>query len=145
MGTKGNLGIMDVLAMGNVGKADSLNRQALIAFSFSTHSQKGNMKKVPIERSDFGGQVEGTARLPVVLEMAPARPVSGIERQEFRFFHKIVLLFPERYHGGEDSSSPAFSIFGESVLPDLTSREAAGIFLTYDTMNGGICNDGKSV
>ena len=92
----------------------------------------------------FGGQVEGTARLPVVLEMAPARPVFGIERQEFRFFHKIVLLFPERYHGGEDSSSPAFSIFGESVLPDLTSREAAGIFLTYDTMNGGICNDGKS-
>ncbi|MBU9106476.1 hypothetical protein MKA63_12580 [[Clostridium] innocuum] len=44
--------------MGNVSKADSLNRQALIAFSFSTHSQKGNMKKVPIERSDFGGQVE---------------------------------------------------------------------------------------
>jgi len=35
--------------VGNVSKADSLNRQALIAFSFSTHSQKGNMKKVPIE------------------------------------------------------------------------------------------------
>ena len=44
--------------MGNVSQADSLNRQALIAFSFSTPSQTGNMKKVPIERSDFGGQVE---------------------------------------------------------------------------------------
>ena len=44
--------------MGNVSKADSLNRQALIAFSLLDSFPKGNMKKVPIERSDFGGQVE---------------------------------------------------------------------------------------
>lgn len=41
-----------------VSKADSLNTGVDCVSSFSTHSQKGNMKKVPIERSDFGGQVE---------------------------------------------------------------------------------------